>query len=72
LNCLLYSPSELVTKPRQILLRYVLSVWFVLDVLAVLPMELLSVIWIGQGEEWRYIPIFRLNRLLKFWKVRRD
>ena len=65
-----FNVIELVVKPRQILLCYVLSVWFVLDVLAVIPLELMSIAWIGQGEEWRYIPMFRLNRLIKFWKVR--
>lgn len=60
---------ELLTKPHAILLDYVVSVRFVLDVLAVLPLELLSIIWISSSQEWKYIPIFRLNRLLKFWKV---
>lgn len=47
-------------------MRYILSIWFVLDVLAVFPFELLSIIWV---DEWKYIPLFRLNRLFKFWKV---
>ena len=47
-------------------MHYILSVWFVLDVLAILPFELFSIMWVN---EWKYIPLFRLNRLIKFWKV---
>ena len=50
-------------------MEYVTSVWFVLDVLAVLPLELFSLFWLGSGKVWKYIPLFKLNRLLKLWKV---
>ncbi len=61
---------ELITKPRAILVRYILSPWFVMDVLAMLPLEILGVNWISTAQEWKFIPILRLNRLIKYWKVR--
>ena len=61
---------ELITRPRTILVRYLLSPWFVLDVASVLPLEILGVYWIAAAQEWKFIPLLRLNRVLKYWKVR--
>ena len=63
---------EVITKPRALLAHYLLSPWFVLDVLAMLPLEVLGVYWISSAEEWKYIPLLRLNRLLKYWKVKQQ
>ena len=61
--------TEILSKPRAVLIKYITSTGFLLDVLAVLPLELLSFIWYDFEEQWNYFPIFRLNRLIKFRKV---
>ncbi len=56
-------------KSKVVACRYVTSRYFYLDLFAVLPFELLSLIWLSHHNVWKYFSLFRLNRLLKFWKV---
>ena len=44
------------------------SVYFLLDVAAVVPLEVLGLAWDSE-ERFGYIAILRLNRLIKIWKV---
>lgn len=53
-------------KERRI---YTRSVGFVLDVLSVLPLELISLGWSDAGDQWRMLTYFRLNRMIKWYKV---
>ena len=59
----------MVTNPRTVCLNYIKSFGFLLDVAAVLPLELFALAWSPSGEQWNYIALFRINRLLKLWKV---
>jgi len=63
-------PSGVVTDARTICLHYVTSLGFVLDVLAVLPLELAALGWMGSEERWGYVALFRINRIAKVWKVK--
>lgn len=51
-------------------IRYLKSYGFFLDLMAVLPLEVLALIWSSTEERWSYFALLRLNRLLKLWKVR--
>ena len=61
----LISPG-VITDARRVCLSYVLSFGFLLDTVAVLPLELAAFGW---EDPWGYVALFRLNRLLKVWKV---
>jgi len=69
ISSLNYVIVEIILNPKKIFFKYVTSVRFILDILAVLPLELFSLIWLSSGQMWKFFAIFRLNRLLKFWKV---
>ena len=62
------STAGILTKSRVILMHYLLSPYFLLDVAAVLPLEVFGLAWDSQ-ERYGYIAILRLNRLIKIWKV---
>ena len=62
------SIAGILTKSRVIMWHYVCSVYFLLDVAAVVPLEVLGLAWDSE-ERFSYIAIFRLNRLIKIWKV---
>ena len=62
--------SGVITDARTICLHYVKSPWFILDIIAVLPLELAVLVWVGSGEHWDYIALFRINRIVKVWKVK--
>ena len=49
-------------------MHYLLSPYFLLDVAAVLPLEVFCLAW-DSKERYGYIAILRLNRLIKIWKV---
>ena len=49
--------------------RYLKSYGFVLDLMAVLPLEVFALIWSNSDEQWSYFALLRVNRLLKLWKV---
>ena len=49
---------------------YVRSVYFVLDVLAVLPLDLLALGWANVDARWMMLTYLRLNRVIKFYKVK--
>ena len=55
----------------MILRHYVFSPYFLLDVAAVVPLEVFGLAW-DPEERYGYVAIFRLNRLIKIWKVGRD
>lgn len=59
----------ILTKWEVILRHYLLSLYFVLDVAAVIPLEFLGLLWDSE-ERYGYIAVLRLNRLIKVWKVR--
>lgn len=59
----------MITSPKATFLNYIKSVGFVLDVLAVLPLEIFSLVWVSSGEAWSYVPLLRINRLIKLWKL---
>lgn len=50
--------------------RYLKSYGFVLDLVAVLPLEVFALVWSSTEDQWSYFALLRLNRLLKLWKVR--
>ena len=64
-----YSFAELITSPKATFLNYVKSIGFILDVLAVLPLEIFSLIWLSSDEAWAYVVLLRCNRLIKLWKL---
>ena len=64
--------SGVITDARTICLHYVKSPWFILDIIAVLPLELAVLAWVESGEHWDYIALFRINRIVKVWKVKRQ
>ena len=49
--------------------RYLKSYGFVLDLMAVLPLEVFALVWSNSEEQWSYFALLRVNRLLKLWKV---
>ena len=48
---------------------YIWSVAFVVDVVAVLPFELAALGWSDGEERWKVFAYFRLNRMIKLYKV---
>ena len=54
---------------RRMALKRVKTISFALDIFAVIPFELCAVGWASDEERWRYLTLFRLNRLVKLWKV---
>ncbi len=62
-------PSEVITDQKTTFFSYIKSLGFYLDVLSVLPLEVFAVFWLPSGEQIRYVAVFRINRLLKLWKV---
>ena len=63
--------AGILTRSRVILRHYLLSWCFLLDLAAVLPLEVFCLTWDSE-ERYGYIAIFRLNRLIKIWKVGGD
>ena len=61
--------AELITSPKATFLHYIKSIGFMLDVLAVLPLEIFSLIWLSSDEMWSYVVLLRCNRLIKLWKL---
>ena len=61
--------SEVITNQKTAFLSYIKSVDCYLDILAVIPLEILALIWLPSGEQMNYVALFRVNRLLKLWKV---
>ena len=61
--------SELITNQKTAFLTYIKSLDCYLDILAVLPLEIFALIWAPSGEHMNYVAMFRINRLLKLWKV---
>ena len=46
--------------------KYIRSVTFYLDVMAVLPLEIFAPVF---SNPWESVPGLKLNRVLKLWKV---
>lgn len=59
----------MITSPRATFFNYVKSFGFILDVLAVLPLEIFALVWLNSGDPWSYVALLRTNRLIKLWKV---
>ena len=53
-------------KQKEIRANYVRSITFYLDVMAVLPLEIFAPAF---SNPWKSVPVLKLNRLLKLWKV---
>ena len=60
--------TGIITKSQVILKHYVFSIYFVLDVAAVIPLEFFGLAW-DTEDRYGYVAVFRLNRLIKIWKV---
>ena len=58
--------SEVITSFRATFFNYIKSFGFILDVLAVLPIEIFALVW---GDPWSYVALLRTNRFIKFWKI---
>ena len=58
----------ILTNPKVILKHYLFSLYFLLDVASVLPLEVFGLAW-DTDERYGYIAVFKLNRLIKIWKV---
>lgn len=58
----------ILTNPKVILKHYLFSLYFLLDVAAVLPLEVFGLAW-DTDERYGYVAVFKLNRLIKIWKV---
>ena len=61
--------SEVITSFRATFFNYIKSFGFILDVLAVLPIEIFALVWISSGDPWSYVALLRTNRLIKLWKI---
>ena len=53
-------------KQKEIRANYIRSINFYLDVMAVLPLEIFAPAF---SDPWKAVPVLKLNRLLKLWKV---
>lgn len=58
----------IITKSQVILKHYVFSPYFLMDVAAVIPLEMFGLAW-DTEERYGYVAVLRLNRLIKTWKV---
>ena len=61
--------TEVITSSKATFLNYIKSIGFILDVLAVLPIEIFSLVWLSSNEVWDYVALLRTNRLIKLWKL---
>ena len=59
----------MVTSSKATFFNYIKSFGFILDVLAVLPIEIFSLVWLSSNEVWDYVVLLRTNRLIKLWKL---
>ena len=57
-----------VDRPWKVFTHYVKSWKFLLDVVAILPVEIFSVVW---NDPWNYVALYKLNRIFKWWRVRK-
>ncbi|XP_074659484.1 uncharacterized protein LOC141912168 [Tubulanus polymorphus] len=55
-------------KDQKSIALYYLRHGLILDILAVLPLELISLVWTG-NTVWTALVFLRLNRLFKAWKI---
>ena len=53
-------------KQTEIRANYIRSITFYLDVMAILPLEIFAPAF---SNPWEFLPVLKLNRLLKLWKV---
>ena len=60
--------TGVVTDPKAIALSYIVSVGFVLDTLAVLPLEALAPVT-ASSNVLNWAITYKINRILKLWKV---
>lgn len=67
-NCIYISLylAIIIDQPWSVFKHYVQSWKFLLDVLAILPVEMFSLVW---TDPWNYIAVYKLNRILKWWRV---
>ena len=65
-NCISLYLAIIIDQPWSVFKRYVRSWKFVLDVSAILPVEMFSLVW---TDPWNYIALYKLNRILKWWRV---
>ena len=65
-NILFFYLAIIIDQPWAVFKHYVRSWKFMLDFSAVLPIEIFSVVW---DDPWKYIALYKLNRILKWWKV---
>ena len=56
----------IIDQPWAVFKHYVRSWKFALDFSSVLPIEVFSLVW---KEPWKYMALYKLNRILKWWKV---
>lgn len=61
--------SGVVTSSRATFFNYVKSLGCMLDIIAILPLEMFSLFWLSSGNVWGYVPLLRLNKLVKLWKL---
>ena len=55
------------TDAKDVALRYIKSFTFIIDILSLLPLEILAAGMNDSNLNWAIA--FKLNRLLKLWKV---
>ncbi|XP_065903305.1 uncharacterized protein [Dysidea avara] len=55
-----------VDQPWAVLVHYVKSWKFLLDFIAILPIEIFSVVW---NDPWNYVALYKLNRVFKWWRL---
>ena len=60
--------AGVVTDPKAIALSYIVSVGFILDTLAVLPLEALAPVT-ASSNVLNWAITYKINRILKLWKV---
>ena len=51
---------------KDIRAKYMRSITFYLDVMAILPLEIFASAF---SNPWEFVPALKLNRVLKLWKV---